>query len=355
MTRVLLGDQAGRVRAELRNGSIGSIAWRLNSSGTAVLTISRLDPAFRQELLEPGCTIYTEFDNGLPAWGGVLDLPRTWSPGKLETRVYTIERRLSFAMTEKTRPFYGVVVGKIFSDILEEAEQEISVGLTLGQIWMGGQLHYPRYHLRDAMWIIKSSIQKMESCDYTFIPYLEGNRIKFRAELHQLLGDDKRDKVALIEGRNVTEPALTEQGDIVNRVAVAGSGTTWSEREVIIGNEDTSRRRYGLREEALTPSDVTQTSTLSRYAEQELAENAYPHTLASMGVVDLPPARYADYQVGDIVRVQLPSYGFEGYDKAMRITARGYDPSSGACEVVCEERFGISTNISVVDAEPTTD
>jgi hypothetical protein len=345
------------VRAELRDGSISRIIWRLNKGGSATVTISRSDPAFRRELLEPGARIYVEFDNGLPAWGGVLDLPRTWSPGKLETRAYTIERRLAYVDTEKTRPFYGVVAGKIFSDIVQEAEAEAALGVTLGQVWMGGRLHYPRYHLRDVMWIIQSSLQSMESCDYALVPYLDpgDNRIKFRAELHQLVGDDKRDRVALIEGHNVTDPTLSEQGDLVNRVAVAGSGTIWSEREVVVGMEEASRRRYGLREVALTPADVTQTSTLSRYAEQELAENAYPHVIASMGVVDLAPARFGDYGVGDIVRVQLPNFGFEGYDAAMRITARGYDPGSGVCEVTCEERFGISSSIVIVDAEPTED
>jgi len=341
--RVLLGDRTGSVRAELTEGNISDILWRLNQSGTATIRIKRGSAAFRRELLEPGARVYAEFDNGLPAWGGVLDLPRVWQSGLLEMRAHTIERLLKYQMSTKTRAFYGHVVGSIFSQILLEADQRAAIGIRMGRTWMGGALHYPRYHFRDAMWIINESIRKMENCDYRITPYLSNNRILFRAELFELLGDDKRDQVLLVEGANVAEAKLTEQGEIVNRVAVIGSGATWGEREVVWGVEEASRRKYGLREKMLAPADVSQTATLNRYADNAIRENAYPHTLAVLAVANVKPAIFEDYDVGDIVRVQLPSYGFEGYSAPMRIIARGFDPSSGRCELVCDERFEYAT------------
>lgn len=330
----------GRIRAEVTEGRISDVTWRLNQGGSATLRIKRGSPAFAREILEPGARIYVGFDNGLPAWGGVLDLPRTWSPGMVQIKAYTIERLLEFQMTAKTRSFYGDVAGGIFSQILTEVDQRASIGITLGQkIWLGGGPHFPRYHFRDAMWVINESIRAMETCDYRFVPYLNDGRIMFRAELHELLGNDKRETAALSEGANVAEATLTEQGDVVNRVAVVGSGATWGERSVIWGTEETSRRRFGLREAMIAPADVTQEATLGRYAENAIRESTYPHTLAALAVADVAPARFADYDVGDIVQVVLPSLGFDGYDAPMRIVARGFDPWSGKCELVCDERF----------------
>ena len=338
--RMLLGDLSGRVRAEVIEGRIGDVTWRLNESGSATLRVKRGSAAFAREILEPGARLYVEFDNGLPAWGGVLDLPRKWSPGMVEIRAYTIERLLQFQITTKTRGFYGEVAGGIFSKVLGEADSRAAIGITIGTaLWMGGGLHYPRYHFRDGMWCINDSIRKMENCDYRFVSYLDDNRIMFRAELYELLGNDKRESVALVEGANVARAGLTEQGEIVNRVAVVGSGATWGERPVVVGREEASRALYGLREGMIAPSDVTQTPTMNRYAENAIRESAYPHALAALTVADVRPARFADYDVGDIVRVILPSLGFDGYDAPMRIVARGFDPWSGVCELVCDERF----------------
>jgi hypothetical protein len=337
--RVLLGDQKGQVKAELKAGSIGNIVWRLNSAGAAMVQIKRGAAAFRRDLLEPGARLYVEFDNGLPAWGGVLDLPRTWHSNLLEIKAYTIERLLKFSMTSKSRAFNGNVVGSIFSQVLQEADQRAALGLTIGTLWTGGAVHYPRYHFRDMMWVINNSVRQMETCDYRIVPYLADNYIRFRAELHEQVGEDKRNSTVLIEGANVASATLTEQGTIINRVAGVGSGSTWAERIPIWGVEDASRQRYGLRETMLAPSGLSQDVTLDRIVDNAIRDNAYPHTLAALTVADIPPARFSAYGVGDVVRVQLPTYGFEGYDAPMRIIARGFDPSSGVCELVCDERF----------------
>lgn len=349
--RILLGDRTGEIRAEVTRGYISQLTWRLNKPGIADLFIDRRDPACTPELLRAGSRIFVELDDGLPPWGGVLELPRTWTRNMLQIRAHTIERLLSFAITPKTLAFYGVPVGTIFVEVLQDADTRAGLGLDFGQVWYGGNIHWPRYHFRDAMWVINESLRKMETCDYKFTPFVLDNKIRFRATLQEQLGDDKRARVALIQGVNVAEAKLTEQGDIVNRVAVVGSGSTWGERQVIYALEEASRQTYGLRERALTPSDVTQETTLNRYAETELRDNAYPHTLADLTAANRTPALFSAYDVGDIVRVQLPDYGFGGYDAPMRIMARGYDPRSKRCELVCDEQF---TYVPVFQGEDET-
>jgi len=350
--RVVLGDQTGRIRTELAAGNVSNIEWRLNGAGTATVSIKRGSSAFRRELLEPGARIYIEFENGLPAWGGIVDLPRSWEHGVILVRAHTIERLLRFQITSRTRAFYGDVVGSIFNQILNEIDA--SIGITIGHVWFGGAAHYPRYHFRDVMWVINNSIRKMENCDYRFVPYLNGGRIVFRAELHELLGNDRRERVALVEGANVGKVlSFSEQGDIINRVVAVGSGATWAEREAVWGVEEASKRRFGLREAVMMPADVSQTVTLSRYVGNAIRNSAYPHSLAKLSVSDSAPAGFGDYDVGDIVRVILPSFGFDGfgYDAPMRVVARGFDPQSGKCEVVLDERFEY---LPVIQGEDTT-
>ncbi len=338
--RILLGDRKGVVRAEVVRGRLSSVAWRLNKAGSATLTIARGDPAFRRELLEPGARIYADFDNGLPAWGGVLDTPREWAGHQLQIRCYTIERLLASVTTATTRSFYGVPAGAIFDAIFREADEKAALGITIGHVWYGGGGHWPRYHARTALWVLNQSIRKMEVCDYRIVPYLDGNKIRFRAELHEQVGDDKRTMTALVEaapgvaGNVVGRPEISEQGEIVNRVIAVGTGATWGEREKVYGVERESQRRYGLREKVLAPQDVSQSTTLARYVENELRENAYPHTIGAMEVVNRMPALFADYDMGDILRVTLPSCGYDGYDAPMRLLARAFDPLSGRCQVV---------------------
>ena len=52
------------------------------------------------------------------------------------------------------------------------------------------------------------------------------------------------------------------------------------------------------------------------------------------GAVNSKPALFADYGLGDSVRVILPSFGFGGTDESVRILAREFDPNSGACGLV---------------------
>jgi len=337
--RILLGDRLGRVQAELDEGAISDVVWRLNEAGTATLNIVRTSAAFRQELLDPGARLYVEFDNGLPPWGGVLDLPRTWTPGALKVQVYTIERLLEFQLTSKSRLFIDALVGTIFFYILQEVEKRAKLGLTLGQVWSGGGTYSEGYPSSDAMSVINRSIRELENCDYRFVPYLNKGRIMFRAELHERLGEDKHKHIALIEGANVAAPTLTEQGDIVNRIFVKSAGATEAEQWIIPAIEETSRQQYGLREKIIAPSRLSLVSTGRRYADRAIREYAFPHVFASMDVVDVKPARFVDYDIGDIVWVSLSSFGFDGYGAPMRIVARGFDPGTGKCELVCSEQF----------------
>jgi hypothetical protein len=44
------------------------------------------------------------------------------------------------------------------------------------------------------------------------------------------------------------------------------------------------------------------------------------------------------------VRLITPSYGFNGYDEAVRVLMREFDPGSGRCTLVVEEPLDVEPN-----------
>ncbi|HIP95654.1 MAG TPA: hypothetical protein EYH32_00380 [Anaerolineae bacterium] len=338
--RLLVGDRTGMVLGEIVT-EIGPVSWRLNGIGVAEFAVARSAPAFREDWLRFGNRVLIEFDNGLPAWGGIIDFPREWNARGVKIKARGLGSLLKYRITAKTKYFNAVPVGRIFHDVLDDADKRQALGLVWdGPIWMGGGAHYPRYHFKSVWWVLTESIRKMENCDFRFVPLLRDGKIVFRPELHEVLGEDKRHKVALWEGDNVTDVVMSEQGPVINYVVVPGSGTGWGDdRQVAYAKEEESKQLYGLREDCVLRAGVTQVTTLHRHAEWYIREMAYPHTRMTLHVTNTTPARFSDYDVGDIVRVVLPSYGFCGYDRACRVLAREFDPVTGRCAVVLEERF----------------
>jgi len=336
--QVLIGDRFGRVIDEV-SPNVREVAWRLNKIGRATLVFSKRAAKATARNLQHGNRVLIRFsgDVGLPDWGGVIDPPRMWSGSEIEVSCYGIEYLLQFRRTDKTRAFDSVPVGRIIYQLLRETEAEQGLGLTFGAIWTGGRAHSPRYHFK-ALWTIIEELIEAERCDVRFAPQLARGRITFQAEVYDRLGEDKSGRWALKEGRNVTEATFTEQGPILNDFAAAGGGTTWGEeRPTQIAYEQDSDQLYGLRQAGQVYSGVSQDTILAIYAESEVRENAYPHTRLDLTVANRTPATYTRYGLGDVVRCILPTYGFDGYDQAVRVLARETDGLAGSCKLIVEE------------------
>lgn len=343
-TQVLLGDRTGRILAEVEP-QIKTVAWRLNEIPSLKMTFAKTDPKCIETYLQYGNRVLITFDDsvGLPRWGGIIDVPAQWDKSSVTVSAWGIEYLLKFRTTIKTRAFNDESVGRIFYAVLREADWEQPLGLKFGTIWSGGRTHSPRYHYKSVWSIIKDCISKLEFCDVRFKGIRDGDFIRFQAELHERAGEDKRTKYAFREGKNVSEAQYTEQGPIINEFAAAGAGTTWGEeRQSSIHQEVTSSQKYGLRQSSKVYPDVTIESTLIRYAYSELRENAEPHTRIGLSVANVRPARFVDYDLGDIIGCTLPSYGWNGFDAPVRVLAREYDTVGGSCNLVVEEEKEIN-------------
>ena len=336
MVRVVVANRFGTAIAELPARVI-SVAWVLNGIGKATIECSAAEPLVTPDTIRPSNRVYLEFDNGLPPWGGVLDLPRVWSGGKVTLPAYTIEHLLRFRLTRRTAAFNGAPVGAAFARLLRDMEAAQPEGVTVGAVWHGGARHYLRYHYKP-LWEVFKKLRALEGCDIVFTPLFVGGQISFQANLYDRAGSDKSNSVMLMEGANVVAPErFEEQGPIVNSVVAAGAGTTWAEeRPVVRGRQADSIALYGLRERLEVHSGVTAKGTLEGHARRSVSNTAFPVHRFGLSVVDSEPGPFERYDIGDIVRLVLPSVRW-GYDGLVRIIGREFRPEQGVCRLAVDE------------------
>lgn len=335
IARFLVGDRTGKIIAELEP-DVGPVSWRLNDIGRCQFAIARNNSKATETNLRYGNRILLEFDNGLPVWGGIIDTPRVWENDIITCNAYSGEYVLTFRQTDRGRYFNGATVGDIFQAVIGETNEQLTLGLNLGQVWTGGDTHSPDYHFANLYNIVQDSIcTRLSNADFDVTASEVEGKIIFTANLHQRKGADKNN-VALMEGHNLTANArLNEQGTIVNWWDLAGAGDGWGDDRMVSNTEDLpSQRIYGLRQAATIYSDVSIQSTLDAHATNALAESKDPHKMIEIEALNIAPAGFSVYGVGDSVRVVLPSYGFGGTDTTVRILAREYNPASGTCGLV---------------------
>lgn len=335
--QLLVGNRLGRIIGELRV-TFAEVAWRLNTIGRMVFVISKNDDKATEDYLRYGNRVLLRFssDLGLPNWGGLIDPPRGWNEDSIRVTCYGIEWLLQYRRTGMTKNFYGVPVGNIFFDVINQANFEESLGVTFGHVWMGGSPHFPRYHAKNLWWIVTKSLIAMENCDVRFQGYKSGGEILFRAEMYQRLGDARNG--AFKQGKNVAGAEFVEQGPIINEVLEIGAGTTWGpERPSSRAINEDSRATYGLRQKATIHGGVTVPATLDRHANTHIEEWSESRTNLALSVVNKDPAPFSLYREGDVVRCVLPDYGFLGYDQNVRVLARDYSTQDERCALVVQE------------------
>ena len=335
--KVIIGDKFGKVLGEI-NPYIDTMSSILNGIGRTKLTISKNSSDFRSDLLQIGNTLYVEMSNGLPPWGGILDLPYVWSDASVSIDCYEITQRFKTRVTDKRASFYGMQAGTIFRLLLTREEDQSPMGLVMGSIWEGGDPHYPVFHHTSIWDALDYTLRQMERCDFTFVPFLEDGYIKFKANFYQIAGEDKTSEAAFAEGRNIGFITnVEERGEIINAHYAIGDGTDWSEDRLVIVTEDLkSIAMYGRRETSVIYSGTSMSSTLTMQGRNVIRLNSQPRVIFRAAVTNNEPGSFSSYDLGDTLACQLPSYGFNGFYDSVRVIAREFNPNNGQCELALE-------------------
>ncbi|MCB0013767.1 MAG: hypothetical protein KDE34_17765 [Anaerolineales bacterium] len=338
MMQVTVFRRTGEAIGEIRP-YVPEISWRINDFGRAKFTLAVTDSQAKAEFLQFGNRILIEFDNGLPNWGGVIDVPRDWGAGTVSCAAYSGEYLLNFRRTDKGRYFTDTPVGTIARRLVEEANAIRATGLTIGDIWVGGDLHSPDYHVKNLYDIFTQSLfSRLSTADFAVIPSQVNGRIVFTLNVYERRGADKPG-VALHEGKNMTaNSTLSEQGPIYNDVITVGDGQNWGDDRLTgYGVDQSSVELYGLRETGVMMSGVKSPITLQAGADTAIANNAHPHNLLKIEATDKKPGTFAQYDLGDRVAAEMPNYGFGGFRASVRVLGRAFYPERGVCDVVVRE------------------
>lgn len=329
-TEIIVADHRGRPIGEL-SGELESVAWKLNETGQARLTLPV--PGTAAELLAIGNRVRIEFDNGLPRWTGFLDPPRRWETGRVRLTQYSGHRLLSHRTTGRDRRFTSTSAGAIMAALL--GEQDAPSVVLPGAIWQGGRLLDQEYHL-ESLHDVLDDLSATSGIDYDIVGEIESGKLIFRLNLYERRGR-YLPNIFLLEGRNIAVDGLEEQGPIVNEWKLAGGGTGWGEDAgpYSTARDANSAVAFGLRQAAEVVNDTTDAATLDERAATNLAATRDLYAAVSLMALNLPPGRFGDYDVGDTVNVELYSIpapgGFRG---TRRLVGREFRPRSAGCEVL---------------------
>lgn len=333
---IIVGDAAGVILGEI-NMFVEQIVWRSNDVGQAVGNLPLVDVDRYQSLLRFGNTILFQFDNGLPDWGGVIDTPRSWQPGTFQINAYSGEHLLRMRVTGKNEIYRQYTAGDLFRSTILEANARAFTGLEVAVPWYGGDTHDADYHYRPLLEVAQELVEDLSSADFYVTAAEAGGLIQFTARFESRRGSDLYG-VSLVDGRNITNPTMDEQGPIVNHRYTVGAGTSWYTGRYVAENYDAvSENLYRRREGSEIQSRISSPSMLDSIGEQRLSETKAPSTSVTLAAINQPPALFADYDVGDSLPVDVPRYGFTGLTTRVRVLGREYMPGAEVCNLLIEE------------------
>lgn len=335
---VLVFDRLSNVIGEIYP-DVTEVTWRLNQYGVAKYQLPVSDSKATEDFFRFGNRVLFRFSNGLPDFGGVVDVPRTWEGGLIKATAYSGEYLLTFRQTDKGRYFSRNPVGTIAEQLIIEANAKRPTGLTVGDIWRGGDLHSPEYHYKNLYNIFTQSLfGRLSTAHFDALPSYANGRISFNVNVYERRGASKPG-VALHSGFNVArDTSLSEQGPIYNEVVTVGDGTGWGDDRLTASqNDSNSLSEFGLREYTIMMTGTALTTTLQAGADTAITNNAQPHNIFTIAATNDTPGTFAQYDLGDSPTAELVDYTFGGFRGDVQILGRTYYPHSGTCDLVVRE------------------
>lgn len=326
--RVRLYDQAGMAVAEI-SPQVDSVIWRLNGIGTAQFKLGYRDPACQRLWVMPGARVLFQFKNGLPDWGGVIEFPLKQDNNGVVIGACSGEKILDLRRTGKSVILENESPGALYQSLLEDVNATSATGISVGTIYAGGTQRTLEFHLQN-VWERIQELSRLTGNDAAILPVAGAGILSFTANWYEKRGEDKSSQVLLAEDRNVQVGSLDWQGPVWNRITLAGEGSTWGEERMTVTDEDIdSQANYGFRENAEVQSGSVTEGTLTANVAALIEDYRQPKKRITLTAFDRAPGLFADYDIGDIVRVQAFSMWPEwALDDSFRVLAREWKPDN---------------------------
>lgn len=361
---VHVADEFGFTIGRL-NGEVGPVVWRIDGYATVTLRLPPSEAERKSELLAHGNYVELEFPNGLPAWGGVIDPPRELPRDATTLTLYSAEYLFGWPLVGDWGSYVSDAESvwtpdAILSDALGRTEMAARYNLEPeGGVW-GAWGDGPDPVTADGRGgTVLALADAVRSEASAFHWYVEPSTVPVTSSIRFILRRfyhfrrDRRNDAAMIEGHNLVNVEVIEQGPIYNYITVTAGN---------YDPDDPTRRkyiyRYGearprlRREMSLTLPDVigsgpnvegTNTAVgevLAARARAEHARWSTPRMRIRGHALDMPPARFGSYAVGDVVNVVLNRQLTTTAVIPFLIIGLEFDPATGLLALVGETITG---------------
>ena len=345
-------NRAGHYIGRL-SGEVGAVAWRVDGYGTVSMRLSPGEAQKKSNLLAHGNPVRLEFANGLPAWGGVMDLPREHTRDATRLSLYSAEYILGWTVAEEWASYIGDGnwdPDEIMTSMLIRSDAADRYHINLeGGVWGQSPGKVVVDGRGDDLLTIAGSVRQ-KSPDFHW--YIQAVTVwppttSLRFQLHQFYDyrRDRRMEVNLIEGHNFVNVEVVEQGPIYNHITVTAGNYDPDDpqRRLFIAyyGEPIGNRR---RERFITMPEVIGSGLanevvpiLRERAEAEYQRYSQPRVRFRGYAINMPPARFGTYEIGDVVNVTLNRYAATGGVIPFLIIGMEFDPAQGLLTLVGEE------------------
>ena len=342
---VYVADPNGTIVGEMA-GALESVAWATDGYGMATLILPLGAALAYGPLLEPGNRVVIEFSGGLPLWGGVIDMPRETTLGRMRLQMY----EAAYLMTQRLTEAQAVYVGSearpaavILADLVERAELGVGIEIVTREeaAPVETEFHYDT---------LATAAERLRGLDATLHYFMRprptvGGHVSFDLVIFRDLLADATETAVLIQGHNLVDWAVLEQGPIYNEVlagvgdflgAEVDGGGGYSELYTAV--DTAGQRRYGRRQHLVVLPDVEGESGPGRAAataEAKLAANSKPRLRVRGAALNMTPGLYREYGIGSRIRIEASTP--MATSEELVVIGMRYQPGTGTLSLVFDD------------------
>ena len=334
-----VADRRGVILGELQ-GALESVSWKADGYGTAAMILAPAAARVVAPLLEYGNRVLIEFDNGLPAWGGVIDPPREANTSQMRVQFYEAAYMLTWRVLE--RFVFGGATGRAATALVNiVAAADVGIGTNYATA-AAGPVYEGEYLQETAL----AMIDRVRGLDAALHWYVEPRPSSSRLVLFELVtyrettrggGDD----VVLMAGHNFVQMSTLEQGQIANRVSTSAAAGDTS--EVYVATDSESVGRFGRRDLYFSTETIAagEEEDAERQARERLAQTKTPTLRIQGTALNIEPGAYRRLRLG--ARARLESYA-PPLAGSLSIVGMDFSPAAGTVSLVFDDASRVLAN-----------
>ena len=341
-----VADASGTIIGEMA-GSLESVSWATDGYGMATLILPLSAALAYGPLLEFGNRVCIEFSNGLQPWGGVIDVPRETTLGRMRLQMYEAGYLMNHLLTDAQEVYLGSEARPapaILVDLVSKSG--LGVGLELAAredgVPVEAEFHY------DTLATAADKLRSLDAGLHWFMrarSVATAGRIGFDLVVFRDALADDTGAAVLIQGHNLVQWSVLEQGPIYNEVLVGvgdfthlRNGAEGDYSELYTAVDAASVQRHDRRQHLITLPEVEGESGPGRAraaAQAKLSAYSKPRLRVRGAALNMTPGLYREYGIGSRIRIEASTP--MATSEELVVIGMSYQPGTGTLSLVFDD------------------